>query len=753
MNEQDFMNQINEQTKNIPIPDSISPENIKRMLDEQVNETDTREYTTDNNHTTSNKTGKHNRFARRFATAACIVLCATGGIIAITANRQALDTTKKDTDMMEAADSAVNNEEFTDSAVSNEEYDEESASDDSSKDILTEQTLQSPSSYDAYYETLTKAFEEYYDSLATVTNEDIFYYEESATGSLRGESVTGVATAESEQKTQNTMTESVEDSSATKESADSEDFSKTNTQEEAIDEGDIIKTDGQYIYKMIQRYDETCGYYRSHLTITETDNGNLRFLSSIDLSTLANGEKDLNLYVEEFYLHDNYIFIMYTNTDYTNELSTNQTCITIYDISDREKPKRLKTLTQSGYYESSRISDGYLYTISNFNEANLDTPKPYTNYIPCINGATIDCSDIYYPRDILMQSTHVVTSVKLSHPQDFTDAKAIPTNGGEVYVGDSSIYLYTTLYVDETKTEIIKIGYKDGVLTPGENATISGYLYGSFALSEHKNHLRIVATIPANDASLQPRPIRSISQEDNTNAVKKDLRVREDINVLYILDKDMKLTGKISGIAPGEKIYSARFMGDIGYFVTFRNMDPLFSVDLSDPANPKILGQLKIPGFSNYLHSYDDGLLLGLGEEYDPDTMDFLGLKLSMFNTNDPSNVTEQDKYIIKNSIWAEAQYNHKALMIAPEKNIFGFLYEEQIEGNYSYNCYYVTYTYDKTEGFIETARYEISLDDREDTEMIRGIYIGDYLYIATNTSISSYPLGSNELFSKITLK
>ncbi|MBE5942425.1 MAG: hypothetical protein E7264_07810 [Lachnospiraceae bacterium] len=743
MNEQDLMNQINEQTKNIPIPDSISPENMKRMLDEYSKNEDTHEKKENDNITQINKTGKRNHIARRFATAACFVLCITGGIIAITASQRTLDTTMKDTDMMEAADSVAADEECAD----------ESATDDSSKDILTEQTLQSPSSYDAYYETLTKAFSEYYDSLATVTNEDTFYYEESAAGSLRGEAVARAATAESEQKTQNSMTDSVEDSSATKESADSEDFSKTNTQEEAIDEGDIIKTDGRYIYKMIQRYDETCGYYRSHLTITETDNGNLRFLSSIDLSALANGEKDLNLYVEEFYLHDNYIFIMYTNTDYTNELSTNQTCITIYDISDRENPKRLKTLTQSGHYESSRISDGYLYTISNFNEANLDTPKPYTNYIPCINGATIDCSDIYYPRDILLQSTHVVTSVKLSHPQDFTDAKAIPTNGGEVYVGDSSIYLYTTLYTDGTKTELIKIGYKDGVLTPGENAIISGYLYGSFALSEYKDHLRIVATIPANDASMLPRPVRSISEEDVTNAAKKELRVRADINVLYILDKNMKLTGKISGIAPGEKIYSARFMGDIGYFVTFRNMDPLFSVDLSNPENPKILGQLKIPGFSNYLHAYDDGLLLGLGEEYDPETMKFLGLKLSMFNTNDPSNVTEQDKYIIKNSIWAEAQYNHKALMIDPEKNTFGFLYEEQIEGTYSYNCYYVTYTYDKTEGFVETARYEISLDDREDTGMIRGIYIGDYLYIATNTSISSYPLGSNELFSKITLK
>ncbi len=752
MNEQDFMNQIDEQTKNIPIPDSISPTNMKKMLDEQIKNEDTKNDKNADNITEISKTGRQKRIARRLATAACIVLCVTGGVVAITANQRALDTTMQDTDMMETADLAAQNDEFADIAVSDEESAKESASAEDASDLVTEQSLQSPSSYDEYYKTLKKAFDEYYDSLATVTNEDTFYYEESAAGDLRSETATDDAIAESETITQNSMTDSAKDSSVSKESADSQDFSKTNTQEEAVDEGDIIKTDGRYIYKMINYFDEKVGYYRSHLTITEADNGNLKFLSSIDLSTLANGEKDLNLFVEEFYLYEDYIYVMYTNTAYTDAKSTNQTCITIYDVSNREKPKRLKTLTQSGFYNSSRISDGYLYTISNFREANLDTPTPYTNYIPSINKKTIDCANIYYPRNIFMQSTYVVTSLKLSHPQDFTDAKAIPTNGGEVYMGDSSIYLYTTLYQDGTKTEIIKIGYKNGILTPGENATISGYLYGSFALSEYKEHLRIVATIPASDSSLQPRPAANKSVEDIGNTTTKNLRIRTDINVLYILDKDMKLTGKISGIAPGEKIYSARFMGDIGYFVTFRNTDPLFSVDLSDPGNPEIIGQLKIPGFSNYLHAYDDGLLLGLGEEIDPDTMEFLGLKLSMFNINDPSNVTEQDKYIIKDSIWAEAQSNHKALMIDPDKNIFGFLYDEQQE-NYSYNCYYVTYTYDKTEGFIETARYEISLADREDTGMIRGIYIGDYLYIATNTSISSYPLGSNELFSKITLK
>ena len=97
------------------------------------------------------------------------------------------------------------------------------------------------------------------------------------------------------------------------------------------------------------------------------------------------------------------------------------------------------------------------------------------------------------------------------------------------------------------------------------------------------------------------------------------------------------MTGTIENLAKNERIYSARFMGDTGYFVTFRETDPLFSVDLSDPDNPKIIGTLKIPGFSEYLHPYGDGLLLGIGEEVDEKGVESNQVKLSMFDISDPS--------------------------------------------------------------------------------------------------------------------
>ena len=119
-------------------------------------------------------------------------------------------------------------------------------------------------------------------------------------------------------------------------------------------------------------------------------------------------------------------------------------------------------------------------------------------------------------------------------------------------------------------------------------------------------------------------------------------------NSLLVLDENLKVIGEIEDLAPGEQIYSARFLGDTGYFVTFRNMDPLFSVDLTNPKKPKILGELKITGFSEYLHPYDDNLLLGIGREISPDKGNFKGLKLSMFDISNPKNVTEIQKIVEK---------------------------------------------------------------------------------------------------------
>ena len=124
----------------------------------------------------------------------------------------------------------------------------------------------------------------------------------------------------------------------------------------------------------------------------------------------------------------------------------------------------------------------------------------------------------------------------------------------------------------------------------------------------------------------------------------------------------MQVCGNIGDLAEGEDIRSARFLGDIGYFVTFRNTDPLFSVDLSDPSDPKILGELKITGFSSYLHFYGENKLLGVGNEVDPETGAYTGIKLAMFDVSDPSNVKQLHKFVIKDTLQIKSYYINKAI-------------------------------------------------------------------------------------------
>ena len=194
--------------------------------------------------------------------------------------------------------------------------------------------------------------------------------------------------------------------------------------------------------------------------------------------------------------------------------------------------------------------------------------------------------------------------------------------------------------------------------------------------------------------------------------------------------------GRLDNVAEGERVYSVRFMGDIGYFVTFRQTDPLFSVDLSNPKEPKLLGQLKIPGFSEYMYPYGDGLLLGFGMEADEKTGRTSYLKLSMFNTSNPADLTEQDKTVIDPFTYSEALYNHKAMLVSVSKNLIGFPANDN-NGNQGYFVY--EYTGD---GFAKKAALELKVDYKYAYEPnIRGMFIGDYFYIVNGTALWCFDL------------
>ena len=743
MKEQDFIHNIDEKTKELPIPDSISPDSMKKMLDEHIKEKK------DTNQPDSldsiDAIGKRNRYIRRFTAVACVTLCLVGSL----GVSKLLSTNNLKSTSDTAAEIQGND---SNSAVGNTE---ESFGDD----LSYQSNLKSPASYEEYYNTIKSAYDAYYDSISMVetynstldeTNQleskDLGMEDSTpgVTNSDMKESISVADSAAAKYSTNAAFSDNTRSSATNTEDA----YSNTNRQEENVDEGDIIKTDGTYIYKVITGLDDETNHTTYRLSITKTNKGKLTFITSFDLTDAIKKENsDDYINFQEFYLYKNQLICMYSRENYNVDTSAIHSYIVIYDLKDKKNPKKIKTLSQSGWYESSRISNGYLYTISEYSDTSLSDIKKYKNYIPCVNGETINCEDIYYPSNTLLESTHVVTTLNLNNPVDFTDIKAVPSTGTETYVSDSAIYFYATLYDEITKTEIMKINYDEGKLTVGNSAVIAGYLYGPFAINEYNDHLRIVATIPANNISL----LRVFATEDMVSSGSESDTVKEDVNTLYILDKNMELTGKITGIAPGETIYSARFMGETGYFVTYRNMDPLFSVDLSDPANPVILGDLKVTGFSSYLHFYGKDTLLGIGEEIDPDTQEFLGLKLSMFDISNPSDVKEADKYIIKDSEFSAALYDYKAIMIDPDKNIFGFQYCVLTEHDYKY--YYSTYAYEEKYGFIETARYEITDSSMYEDGTVRGMYIGDYFYLTTNKTITGYKIGSEDAISSVTLK
>ena len=212
----------------------------------------------------------------------------------------------------------------------------------------------------------------------------------------------------------------------------------------------------------------------------------------------------------------------------------------------------------------------------------------------------------------------------------------------------------------------------------------------------------------------------------------------------YEIGKNLKIKGKIENLAKGEEIYAVRFLGNTGYVVTFRQTDPLFSIDLSDPKKPKVLGKLKISGFSEYLHGYGEGMLLGLGMEADEKDGAVEGMKLSMFDISDPSDVKETVKEDLREYRYAEALYDYKEVLADQEKNLIGFL-ASGYDKTDKYRCDYLLYSYENGK-FVQ----RMKMDCKEKGNVvgyIRGTYIGDSFYLLYEDGmVQKYSLDNGEL-------
>lgn len=469
------------------------------------------------------------------------------------------------------------------------------------------------------------------------------------------------------------------DQSTTQSSA-SNDYSVTNLRQVGVDEGDVAKTDGRYLY--------VCEDDHHRAAIIDTKDG-LKKIGEIEL------EEDV--FICELYVADKKLIL----------ITEDQETVTVvtYDISESQSPQEEGKVSQSGSYQSSRMTEGYLYLFTRYyvNAWNgIDPGEPRT-YMPIVNDTVMKETDIFLPQTDRANMYEVITAIDTEHPDQAADSKALLSKGGELYVSSRNIYYYETLWkTSETATTAIrKIGYEKGKLTAVSQGSFDGYLNDSFSIDEYKECLRVVTTV-------------------------------EETNSVYVLDEELNEIGAIEGLAKEERIYSARFMGDIAYFVTFKETDPLFSVDLSDPEHPAILGALKIPGFSEYLHVYGEGLLLGIGMDAEEETGATEGVKLTMFDITDPGDVKETDTYILDHIYHTDVFEDYKAVLADPDKNLIGF------SGYGEGGQLYCLFHYTQEEGFQCLMEEEINGNGNQST---RGIYIDQTLYVVQGNIIEAYSL------------
>jgi inhibitor of cysteine peptidase len=516
------------------------------------------------------------------------------------------------------------------------------------------------------------------------------------------------------------------------------DFSKTNNQVEGVDEADIIKSDGTYIYAVS----------RNNLFIIKAYPAeNSEILSKIEfksrpLDIYINGD---NLVVfgqdDAFYLTDSYKRFP-RHSAYV--------FFKVFNITDKKNPKQTRDLSFEGSYNDSRMIGNYVYfATANYNYNYIDSepvlPKILQNgevlSNSCQSGSSINCfmPDVYY-FDIPYESYNFtnITAININDPAENISGNTYIMSGSQnMYVSQNNIYITYTKYISEYELEMEvmreliypRLSAKDqekiNKIENIENYILSAQekkdkisqiiaRYGESLSTEEQSKIEeelqnkikekyknlaeelektVIHKIAINKNKLEYKnygevtgqTLNQFSMDENNGffriaTTKSQTWSQYDevqsgsYNNLFVLDADMKIIGELKNLAAGEKIYSVRFMQNRAYMVTFKQTDPLFVIDLVDPKNPVVLGKLKIPGFSNYLHPYDSTTLIGIGKDTTENQwggVQTKGIKLSLFDVSRVDEPKEINSYVLgdagSDSI---ALTDHKAFLFSKDKNL-----------------------------------------------------------------------------------
>lgn len=538
------------------------------------------------------------------------------------------------------------------------------------------------------------------------------------------------------------------------------DFSPTNVQTEGIDEADIVKTDGTYIYRLSNQGDGIVYIYRADGGAVSLA-GKIKLAGAEEAAGISRNPSDLLVWEGKLAVVSTVFQEEGGELPYkaANAPAPARDCIVIenrkswaelavYDVSDPAQPQLLATRTQDGAYQKARLVGSIVYLLttksnpqimySDLNElggqnTTGDLDQWVDETIPKVDGVPLACDSIYLPESPESSDYAVLSATDLQTPGEAISEVAVMGNVSQLYMSQENLYLWQEKWdlnnVSEMAayTTLMKYSYSEGSFRPIAVQTVGGWLLNSFSMDEYNGFLRIVTT--------------------------KDTYVQGELegsSELAILDPELNIIATLGDLGQGEDLKSVRFLGDIAYLVTFMQIDPLFSVDLSDPYQPVLIGELKLPGFSEYLHPYGDGLLLGIGQAADEESGSLQGMKLSMFDITDPGDVEEAaNQTVISRGISkevadtysdSEAEADHHALLASPQKNLIGLSVRSSgrsKENEWIEKFEYYIFRYEDgkfTEWIVE------DLESWENSYGIRGLYIGDYLYLVSgNGRISTY--------------
>jgi len=481
-------------------------------------------------------------------------------------------------------------------------------------------------------------------------------------------------------------------------------FSVTNVQVAGVDEADIVKTDGEYIYQVNKG---------RVLVIKAYPDNELDFESVLQF--------DSDFCAQELFL-DGKLLVVIGSSIRTVPVEAACVALTpatvkamVYDVSDASNCKWLRDIEVDGGYVTARKVDHCIYMVARkypdfymlplMGEAQGAVPgavpgavqgaaqgaaaprgaarqarRRNAGLVPAVRDTVkgrrphrIKPKDVFFFPKFLEPDYIVVAGFDLSEADQPVSVKALLGAGEAVYASREHLYVADSQFLPfrggpvpmagtgtagavpaaaarddpQQMTSIYRFDLGGGEVLFSASGKVPGTVLNQFAMDECSGHFRVATTL-----------------NDWTTGV--------STSNVYVLDGDMSTEGRLEGLAPGEQIFATRFIGDRCYLVTFRMVDPLFVISTADPSAPVVLGQLKIPGFSNYLHPYDDNHILGFGK--DAVNGFYQGMKIACFDVTDVNNPIQESFVTIGDrGTDSEVLHDHRALLFDKDRNLLAF--------------------------------------------------------------------------------